>query len=269
MEDNNTLNSRMVINIHQNPVELGKAAGSAAAALIRQAIAGQGYANIILATGTSQFETLRQLVREPGINWRAVTMFHLDEYIGLPLTAKASFRKYLQERFLDQVPALQAAHLVNGENEPVAECERLGELISAHPIDVALVGIGENGHLAFNDPPADFYTRQPYLVVELDAQCRQQQFNEGWFNTLEEVPQRAISMSVNQIMKAKHIICSVPDSRKALALKNSLEQEVDNRYPASILQLHRACSFYLDQASAALLSAQVPEDKAGGPGSWG
>jgi glucosamine-6-phosphate deaminase len=247
----------MEINVLKDPRELGKSAGSAAAALIREAITNQGYANIILATGTSQFETLNQLIAEPGIDWGKVTMFHLDEYIGLPETAKASFRKYLKERFLDKVPALKAAHLVNGENNPEAECKRLGDLMSANPIDVALVGVGENGHLAFNDPPANFDTEQPYLIVELDAQCRRQQFNEGWFNTLEEVPQRAISMSVKQILKAKHIICSVPDSRKAEAVKNSLEHPVDNRYPASILQLHPNCSYYLDEASAALLSADV------------
>jgi glucosamine-6-phosphate deaminase len=247
----------MEVKIRKDPGDLGRAAGSVAAALIRQAIADQGYANIILATGTSQFETLNQLAAQPGIDWGQVSMFHLDEYIGLPVTAKASFRKYLQERFLNQVPALKAAYLVNGENNPEAECARLAALIQAHPVDVALVGVGENGHLAFNDPPADFDTEQPYLVVELDEQCRRQQLNEGWFNTLEEVPARAISMSIRQIMKSKHIICSVPDSRKAQAVKDCLERPVDNRYPASILQLHPHCSYYLDEASAALLSDEV------------
>lgn len=247
----------MHIFIHPDARQLGKAAGSAAAALIRHAIADKGQAHIILATGTSQFETLQQLVSEPGIDWGQVTMFHLDEYIGLPATAKASFRKYLQERFIAQVPPLQAVHLINGEGEPEAECRRLGQLISAQPIDVALVGIGENGHLAFNDPPADFDTREPYLVVELDAPCRRQQLNEGWFNTLEEVPTHAISMSVRQILKARHIICSVPDSRKAEAVKNCLTGPVDNRHPASILQQHPHCSFYLDEASAALLPLRI------------
>lgn len=247
----------MEINVQKNPSALGKSAGRAAAQLIRETIAEKGSANIILATGTSQFETLNRLIAEQDIDWGKVTMFHLDEYIGLPITAKASFRKYLKERFLDKVPALKAAYLVNGENNPEAECERLGDLITSHPIDVALVGVGENGHLAFNDPPADFDTEQPYLIVELDEQCRLQQFNEGWFNTIAEVPQRAISMSVKQILKSKHIICSVPDSRKALAVKNSLEQPVDNQYPASILQVHPNCSYFLDEASASLLSADV------------
>ncbi len=247
----------MEINISQTPPELGKAAGRAAAKLIRQIIAEKGSAHIILATGTSQFETLNQLIAEPDIDWSQVVMFHLDEYIGLPESAPASFRKYLKERFLTKVPALKAAYLVNGEENPQAECDRLGKLIQNHPIDVALIGIGENGHIAFNDPPADFETEQPYIVVELDELCRNQQFGEGWFNSMEEVPRQAISMSVKQIMKSKHIICSVPDSRKAEAVKNSLEQPVSNQYPASILQLHPDCTYFLDQASAALLNAGI------------
>lgn len=181
------------------------------------------------------------------------TMFHLDEYIGLPITHPASFRKYLQERFINKVPALKAAHLINGEADPEEERKRVGKLISDYPIDVALVGIGENGHLAFNDPPADFDTKEPYLVVNLDTACRQQQMNEGWFGSLEEVPAQAISMSVHQIMLSKHIICSVPGVRKAQAVKDSLEREVSNHYPASILQTHADCVFYLDADSAAKL----------------
>lgn len=234
--------------------ELGNAAGKAAAALIRETIKEKGSANIILATGTSQFETIRQLLEEEEIDWSKVTMFHLDEYIGLPITHPASFRKYLQERFINKVPALKAAHLINGEADPEAERKRVGKLIADYPIDVALVGIGENGHLAFNDPPADFDTKEPYLVVNLDTACRQQQMNEGWFGSLEEVPAQAISMSVHQIMLSKHIICSVPGERKAQAVKDSLEREVNNRYPASILQTHADCVFYLDADSAAKLA---------------
>lgn len=181
-------------------------------------------------------------------------MFHLDEYIGLPLSHPASFRKYLLERFITKVPALKAAYLINGESDPIAECARVGALIEQNPIDVALVGIGENGHLAFNDPPADFDTEDPYIVVQLDDACRRQQLGEGWFHSLQEVPAQAISMSIKQILKSKHIICSVPDARKALAVKNSLENEVGNLYPASILQTHPHCSFYFDTNSAQLLS---------------
>ena len=236
----------------KDPKTLGTTAGTDAAALIQAAIQEKGSANIILATGTSQFDTIRQLIASD-IDWGKVNMFHLDEYIGLPVTHPASFRKYLRERFLDKVSPLKSAYLISGETDPAAECARLAAIIAAHPIDVALVGIGENGHLAFNDPPADFNTTKPYLVVNLDAACRQQQTNEGWFGSVEEVPLQAISMSVYQIMQAKHIICSVPGERKAQAVKDSLEQPVSNLFPASILQTHRDCVFYLDEASAAKL----------------
>lgn len=244
----------MDINISQDAKELGRRAGAAAAALIREALAKKGHASIILATGTSQFETLKQLVAEKDIDWSRVVMFHLDEYIGLPITHPASFRKYLQERFIAQVPPLKAAYLINGEGDAKEERQHLNGLIAQHTIDVALVGIGENGHLAFNDPPADFETEQPYIVVELDALCRKQQMGEGWFKTIDDVPKQAISMSIQQIMKSRHIVCSVPDARKAQAVKNSVKQAVSNEYPASILQQHPSCTLYLDTASAALLS---------------
>ena len=181
-------------------------------------------------------------------------MFHLDEYIGLPITHGASFRKYLKERFLEKVGNLKDYYLIDGEVDPVQETKRLGSLIQNHPIDVALVGIGENGHLAFNDPPADFETEEPYLVVDLDQACRAQQFNEGWFPNLEAVPAQAISMSIRQIMKSKSIICSVPDERKANAVKDCVKNPVSNLFPASILQQHGDCTLYLDTASASLIA---------------
>jgi glucosamine-6-phosphate deaminase len=248
----------MEIKISKDKQKLGIEAGMAAADLIRKAIAEKGCANVILATGTSQFETLNQLISED-VDWGKVVMFHLDEYIGLPQTANASFRKYLKERFLAKVPALKSEYLIDGEKDAEAECQRLGDLITRHPIDVALVGVGENGHLAFNDPPADFDTDRPYLVVDLDEQCRKQQLAEGWFDSLDEVPKQAISMSVKQIMKSKTIICSVPDSRKAMAVKNCLVKTVDNKYPASILRFHPSCFYYLDQASASLLAPDFME----------
>jgi len=244
----------MNINIANNLEELGKRAGIAAAKLIRDAIESKGSANIILATGTSQFQTLNQLINDENIDWSKVVMFHLDEYIGLPVSHPASFRKYLVERFLEKLPSLKSAYLINGEGDAQEECNRLGTIINTHPIDVALVGIGENGHLAFNDPPADFDTEEPYIVVKLDEPCRKQQLGEGWFHSLEEVPKRAISMSIRQILKSKHIICSVPDSRKAIAVKNSVEQPISNLHPAGILQKHTDCILYLDKESAALLS---------------
>jgi len=247
----------MNIQITPNPHELGKTAGLAAAQLIRGAIDASGAANIILATGTSQFEILNQLIIEKDIDWGKVVMFHLDEYIDLPITSPASFRRYLQERFLSRIPAIKAAYLINGETDVEAECDRLGNLITNYPIDVALVGIGENAHLAFNDPPADFETEQPYIIVGLDEACRKQQLGEGWFKSIEDVPHQAISMSVKQILKSRHIICSVTGARKAMAVKNSFEQPVSNLYPASILQLHPNCTCYLDKSSAALISANI------------
>ncbi|WP_428656108.1 glucosamine-6-phosphate deaminase [Runella sp.] len=241
-------------HISKTSADLGVISGETAATLIRNAIAEKDFANVILPTGASQFGTLQTLIAARDIDWSKVTMFHLDEYIELPLSHPASFRKYMQERFLDQVPPLKASYLINGEVNPEEECARLGALIQQFPIDVALVGIGENGHLAFNDPPADFETERPYLVVNLDEACRKQQMNEGWFATLEDVPKQAISMSVKQIMKSAHIVCSVPDLRKAQAVKDSLEHEVSNLYPASILQQHPNCILFLDESSASLLS---------------
>lgn len=239
--------------ILNDPAALGNASGKEAAEKLKEAISQKGVANIILATGTSQFETLQQLLSDKEIDWSAVNMFHLDEYIGLPITHKASFRKYLMERFIQKVPSLRAAHLIDGEADPASECKRLGQMILEHPIDVCLCGIGENGHLAFNDPPADFETTSPYIVVALDEACRNQQFGEGWFPILDDVPKQAISMSIHQIMQSAHIICSVPDERKAKAVKNSLENEVSPLYPASILQQHPSCSLYLDKQSSCLL----------------
>lgn len=247
----------MQIQILDDPETLGCEAGKKTASLIRQVIAEKGRAHIILATGASQFETLKQLIREKDLAWGKVVMFHLDEYIDLPQSHRASFRKYLKERFLDLVPPLEAAYLINAENDPVAECKRISELIVKYPIDVALVGIGENGHIAFNDPPADFDIEDPYIVVNLDEQCRRQQMEEGWFRALEEVPGKAISMSVCQILKSKSIVCSVPDKRKARAIKDCLEGEISHWAPASVLQRHPDCLYFLDKASASLLTKQA------------
>lgn len=243
----------MEVIIKNDPKELGRAAGIKTAQLINEVVRKKGEANVILATGASQFETLNQLIIED-IDWSKVTMFHLDEYIDLPESHPASFRKYLKERFLDKVSPLKAFHLINGETDPDEERQRLGMLIEKHPIDVALVGIGENAHLAFNDPPADFETLAPYLIVNLDADCRGQQLKEGWFESIDEVPKRAVSMSVNQIMKSEVILCSAPDARKAVAVQKAIEGEVSNLVPASILQTHPNCMYYLDKNSAKLLS---------------
>lgn len=244
----------MKVYIKENPEVLGVSAGKKAAALIIETIKEKGSANIILATGTSQFETLDYLVAKKEIDWNKVTLFHLDEYLHLPAEDPASFRKYIRERFLEKVPALKAAYLINGETDAEEECKRLGELIKKNPIDVALIGIGENGHLAFNDPPADFDTDEPFILVSLDEQSRRQQMNEGWFSSLSSVPEQAISMSVKQIMLSRHIICSVPGLRKAEAVRDSLTKEVSNLCPASLLRNHLSCFLFLDTAAASLIS---------------
>lgn len=251
----------MKVCIKKDPEELGRAAGKIAADLIKDTIEKKGQVNIILATGISQFETIKQLVSESGIDWNKVVMFHLDEYIGLPETSPASFRKYLKDRFVAKVSPLMASHFINGDADPVAECDRLGRIIKDHPIDVALVGIGENGHLAFNDPPADFDTEKPFIIVDLEEQCRKQQFNEGWFDAIDNVPLQAITMSIRQIVKSKHIVCSVPDSRKANAVKDCLEQPISNLFPGSILQSHPDCVCFLDKSSAARLFNQQVQIK--------
>ena len=249
----------MEVIICETKQELGQKGAAAGAAVLRQSIREQGAASIIVATGASQFETLAELVRAPEIDWTRVTAFHLDEYVGMPISHPASFRKYLQERFVEKLPApLHAFHAINGEYDSRAECERLNALISESRIAVAFVGIGENGHLAFNDPPADFTTEQPYIVVDLDEACRRQQLGEGWFATLEDVPRQAISMSIRQILKSQAIICGVPDARKAQAVRGALEGPVTPDVPASILQTHARTAVYLDRDSASLLGRSAP-----------
>jgi glucosamine-6-phosphate deaminase len=242
----------MEIVISETKQILGKKAARMGAELIRKAIFDRGYANIIVATGASQFEMLNELVKED-IDWSVVRAFHLDEYIGISEFHPASFRKYLKERFVDIVSLLDFI-FVNGETNPYEECIRLGKLISKNAIDVAFVGIGENSHLAFNDPPADFETEEAYLVVTLNEDCRRQQLGEGWFPTIDDVPEKAISMSIKQIMKSKTIICSVPDLRKAEAVKKTVEGSISPAIPASIMRQHEAVWLYLDKDSASMLS---------------
>ncbi len=245
----------MDIEIFETKAELGRAAAGWAAQSIRQALERQGTARLILATGMSQFEVLNALLAAPGIAWEHISIFHLDEYIRLPETHPASFRKYLKERFTSRLPKLGVFHAVLGDApDPQAECQRLGSLIRQAPVDVALIGIGENGHLAFNDPPADFDTDEAYLVVNLDEACRRQQVGEGWFASLQDVPRQAISMSIRQILRSRRIVCSVPDARKAAAVRGAVEGPLTSMLPASILRQHAECRLYLDRASAAGLS---------------
>jgi glucosamine-6-phosphate deaminase len=233
--------------------EMAEAAASKAAQLLKDALNQKGKATFIAATGASQFEFLQILTTVPGINWANTTMFHLDDYVGMPDTHPASFRRYLKERLIDLVQP-GTVHFIKGDApDPQAECRRLNELIATYEIDVAFVGIGENGHLAFNDPPADFDTHDPFIVVELDEACRRQQFGEGWFDSLTDVPQQAISMSIKQIMRSKAIICTVPDKRKAQAVYDCFTGDVTPLHPASILRKHNQAYVYLDADAAQLL----------------
>lgn len=248
----------MDIRICQDKQDLGRLAAADGAEEIRRAIAAKGQANVTVATGASQFEMLTELVRAPDVEWGKVVFFHLDEYPQMPETHPASFKKYLTERLVRKLPAApRAFHFLNSLAEPAAECRRVGDLIAKHPIDVAFIGIGENGHLAFNDPPADFETEEPFILVSLDEECRRQQFGEGWFASQDDVPRQAISMSIRQIMKAALLICSVPDARKAKAVQAALEGPVTPQVPASILQQHERAKIYLDPESAALLTTSV------------
>ncbi|MCL2305099.1 MAG: glucosamine-6-phosphate deaminase [Planctomycetaceae bacterium] len=244
----------MYISRFNDKVTLGQSAASLAATTILDAIETDGKASIILATGASQFEMLSALVAVKAIDWSKVEVFHLDEYIGLPISHPASFRKYLRERFVEKVSNLGAFHEVRGDaSDPVTECQRLGNLIKNRKIVVACVGIGENGHLAFNDPPANFETEEPYIIVDLDEKCRRQQLGEGWFPTLDDVPKKAISMSCRQILRAEQIVCTVPDLRKAEAVRDAVYGDVSPEVPASILQKHPDCTLFLDVYSASLL----------------
>ncbi|MFP4174088.1 MAG: glucosamine-6-phosphate deaminase [Candidatus Hydrogenedentota bacterium] len=245
----------MEINVSDTKQAMGKAAAGRAASALRQSLSERGAANLIVATGASQFEMLEHLVKEPDVDWKNVRVFHLDEYIGLDDAHPASFCRYLRERFEQKLPEPPAAfHYLNGmAPDAQAECRRLGEIIARHPIDVACIGIGENGHLAFNDPPADFEVEDPYIVVNLDEACRKQQFGEGWFDSIEDVPRQAISMSIKQIMKSKLLVVTCPDERKAEAVKNAVKGEITNMCPASKLQEHPNCALFLDKPAASLL----------------
>ena len=245
----------MQIKIFTTKTELGQAAARDAAAIINHAIAERNSAYVIAATGASQFEFLDALMLAP-VDWTKVTFFHLDEYVGLRESHPASFRRYLKERIVSRVHP-HAFYFIDGEADEVDdECRRIGLLIMQQTVDVAFVGIGENGHLAFNDPPADFDTKAPYIVVNLDEACRQQQVGEGWFKSIDEVPARAISMSIRQILRSREILCIVPDQRKAEAVKAAVELNVSPMHPSSILQTHECVTLYLDHASSSLLSSQ-------------
>jgi glucosamine-6-phosphate deaminase len=246
----------MHIRVLTDRKSLGSAAAEQGAAAIRRAIAEHGTARIVGASAASQFEFLEALTAAPGIDWSRVELFHLDEYIGLPMTHPASFCRFLQERLVAKT-GIQVCHFLRGDQDPAGVIHRVNAAISVAPIHVAFVGIGENGHLAFNDPPADFTTEEPFIVVELDEACRRQQVPEGWFPSLNEVPKRAVSMSVRQVLKAEEILAIVPGPRKAKAIQACMEGPVSPLAPASILRTHANAAIYLDRDSAALLTPET------------
>ena len=248
--------AKLHVKILGDKHSLSRAAAKHAAQSLRAVIRGQGLARIVAATGTSQVEFLEALTSAPDMDWGSVELFHLDEYVGLPITHPASFRKYLLERLIHKTGITQY-HFLDGEGDPQAVAKRVGSALVAKSVDIAFAGIGENGHLAFNDPPADFDAEEPYLVVRLDEACRQQQVNEGWFARLADVPARAISMSIRQILRAKEIIVTVPEARKAQAVKACFEGEISPLAPASILRTHSNATVYLDRDSASLLSSEI------------
>jgi glucosamine-6-phosphate deaminase len=254
----------VIVKVFEDKKSLSVAAAEQASTTLRCAIRDRGRARIVVATGTSQLEFLDALTQARDIDWQRVEMFHLDEYVGLPITHPASFRKYLLEKFIRKAGITQY-HLLDGEGDPGEVIRRVGDALRSVPVDVAFAGIGENGHLAFNDPPADFETHEPYLVVQLDEACRRQQVGEGWFADISEVPRQAISMSVHRILQAREIIAVVPDARKAHAVKLCVEGEISPMAPASILRSHPGTTLYLDEASSSLLTpAKLAEFAAAG-----
>ncbi|MGB6598002.1 MAG: glucosamine-6-phosphate deaminase [Candidatus Acidiferrum sp.] len=256
----------MILRVFEDRQALSDAAAAHAAVIVRRAIDASGLARVVAATGASQFEFLEALTKMPGIDWHEVELFQLDEYLGLSMNHPASFTKYIRERLVEKT-TIARYHALNGEADSAEVVRVANAAISASPIDVAFVGIGENGHLAFNDPPADFDISDPYIIVNLDEPCRRQQVGEGWFADFSEVPKQAISMSVRQILKSKEIIAVVPDARKAQAVSACFEGPVSPMAPASILRTHANATIFLDRQSASLLSPATLASAAAGTSS--
>jgi glucosamine-6-phosphate deaminase len=241
------------LKIFDDKRAMAKDAAEYVASSLRRIIATNGKARIVAATGSSQLDFLDELTSKPGIQWASVEMFHLDEYIGVSPNHPASFQNYLLNRLINRT-GITKHHLLNPGENPEEVAERIGRELNSEPVDLSIVGIGENGHLAFNDPPADFETEKPYLIVNLDEACRRQQVGEGWFKSMAEVPRQAISMSIRQILRTNEIVAIVPDSRKAQAVKTCFEGPISPSAPASILRTHPNTTIYLDRNSAVLLT---------------
>jgi len=241
------------VKVYNNPREAGVSAADFVAGKLKSVIEEKGKANLILATGASQFSFLDAL-KQKQLPWSKITVFHLDEYKDISDQHTASFRKYLKDRILDIVKPGEV-YLINGDAKDLEkEIARYEQLLKDHPVDVACIGIGENGHIAFNDPPvADFNDPKWVKVVELDEACRLQQFGEGWFPSLDDVPSEAVSLTITAIMNCKTISCVVPDKRKANAVYNTLNGEISTACPASILRKHPDTVLFLDTAAGSLL----------------
>jgi len=246
----------MQIKTYADRATMSRAAARHASRTLRDTIARRGRARLVAATGASQFEFLAALTDAPGIEWSRVEMFHLDEYVGLSIDHPASFRRYLLDRLITKT-GIRDYHLLDGERDAEGVADRTGRELARAPVDVAFVGIGENAHLAFNDPPADFSVERPYVIVTLDEACRRQQVGEGWFRSVDEVPAQAISMSIRQILKSREILCMVPEARKAGAVKASIDGDISPLTPASILRTHANATLYLDRDSAALVPRAI------------
>ena len=244
----------MKITLSENAVQLGERAAVLAAAELNAAIEKNGSARLVLSTGASQFETIGALVKQP-VDWSRVEVFHLDEYVDLPITHPASFRKYIKERFGDFVNA-KAIYYVNTEGDIEANIAEVTAKLRERSVDVALIGIGENAHIAFNDPPADFDNDNAYIVVKLDDKCRNQQLGEGWFATIDDVPTHAVSMTVKEIMKSKVIISCVPHKVKAQAIKDTLENDLTPYVPATMLKQHDNFNLFVDKNSASAVEIE-------------
>lgn len=245
----------MRIDISKSSTELGAKAARLGAEILRRLAREKDRLTLVVPTGASQLSLYDHLVRETEIPWERIDVYHLDEYVGISAEHPGSFRRYLQDRFVSRIPTPASFEAIAGDAPDIKqEVRRLNDSISFRTIDLCFAGIGENGHLAFNDPPANFEIEDPYIIVTLDDACRQQQLNEGWFERFDSVPTRAISMSVNQMMRSKHLIISVPGERKAAAVRAALEPAVCPEVPASILKRHECCDLFLDHDSSSLLA---------------
>ncbi|HUK46736.1 MAG TPA: glucosamine-6-phosphate deaminase [Terriglobales bacterium] len=249
----------MLVKVFADRTLLSKAAAEHAGNAIRRSISEQGHTRVVVASAASQIEFLEALTRTKGIDWSRVEVFHLDEYIGLPMAHPGSFRKMILEQLIYKT-GITNYHLLDGDaDDPAAVARAVGRALASAPVDIAFLGIGENGHIAFNDPPADFETEEPYIIVNLDEACRQQQVGEAWFANISQVPKQAISMSARQILKARELLAVVPDLRKAQAVRATCESEISPQVPASILREHENATVYLDKNSASLLSPEMRE----------